>query len=468
MKIFEVLLKEEAILQDKPWTKNWLDWSDLPAELVRNNPAAFVDTEGNQLVADAAVKAAKAKLDAFRQAYPGKYPEAAWTYLGGKGPIPTPERPMQGRDLRTQPPDDSGTWIDSGASWAHTIPPFIFAIKPVIGNKATWGNFIPAEIKAAEFRKQLEAEAAKQPFQQQLYDATKGMDQVKAIEYRKQKTEEYIDNGIETMLRALSGTGTVGGKMYSNREIADGIRNEKSIFSYRRKEVEDEKAEKDASTKAKAERKAEAKAFAAAQAYRKKNGECPLGWELNDDETACVRDQDYDPSQKDDTKKDDPNKDDPKKDDPKKDNTNKLYNWPMPNNKKINKSFNPPHNGVDISAPVNTFIKAPEAGTITFISEPLKYVGGVPIFGNAGQSVVITSNDNQRVHKFFHLYAINGKLLKNGEPNIGFSVPQGFTLGGSGGAKGEPQSGHSSGPHLHWEVHVKGTPVNPLDFVINN
>ena len=139
----------------------------------------------------------------------------------------------------------------------------------------------------------------------------------------------------------------------------------------------------------------------------------------------------------------------------------------MPNNKKINQPFKPPHLGVDIDAPVGTPVRAPEAGTIEFISVP-KIVAGVPVFGKAGQAVVIKSNDGQREHKFFHLDAINSKFYKDEKPIIGFAVSQGFVLGDSGGAKGEYQSGHSTGPHLHWEVHVKGTPVNPLDFVINN
>ena len=71
VKILDVILKEEApIIQGTNWTKTWLDWDEIPDLVVKNNPAAYANVKP---LADPA-QAAKAKLDAWRRANPGKFP----------------------------------------------------------------------------------------------------------------------------------------------------------------------------------------------------------------------------------------------------------------------------------------------------------------------------------------------------------------------------------------------------------
>ena len=94
------------------------------------------------------------------------------------------------------------------------------------------------------------------------------------------------------------------------------------------------------------------------------------------------------------------------------------------------------HDGQDFPVASGTPVKAPEDGTI-------KKTG---FDRNNGNHVVITSGENE--HWLLHLSKIN---VTSGE-----QVKQGDIVGLSG------NTGHSTGPHLHWELHVAGRPVNPL------
>ena len=95
------------------------------------------------------------------------------------------------------------------------------------------------------------------------------------------------------------------------------------------------------------------------------------------------------------------------------------------------------HNGTDFGTPVGTPVKAPEGGVIKQAT-----VNG----GSAGTMIVLDAGGT--VHKFFHL----SKLMV--EP--GDQVEQGQTIGLTG------NTGRSTGPHLHWEKHVAGRPVDPM------
>ena len=97
------------------------------------------------------------------------------------------------------------------------------------------------------------------------------------------------------------------------------------------------------------------------------------------------------------------------------------------------------HNGTDFPVPIGTPIKAPEDGVI-------KRTGSDKMNGN---HVVITSGKNE--HWLLHLSKIN---VSNGQ-----NIKQGEVVGLSG------NTGHSTGPHLHWELHVAGTPVNPMSNI---
>ena len=470
MKILDVILTEEApIIQGTNWTKNWLDWNEIPALVVKNNPAAYADAEGKPLVN--AVEVAKARLDAWRKAYPGKFPEEAWTYLKGKGPIPTPSKQMPGRDLRTQPPDDSGTWVDSGTYWTHTIPPFIFAIKPDDRNPKTWGepggntSYIPVEQQIEKFRKE---------------------------------NGNITDQEIEAKLRALPGTGTVGGKMYSNREIADGIQKAKSLLNWNNKEKADkEEAKKNRKKELEDAKKANAE-FKKAQEYYKKNNSCPIGWEENDEENGCVRDPDYQPPEGGQQQPPAPTTADPTKpingvcqpgwklsaDKTKceKDDTvtppavNVSMIWPAGNKKLLTDEFGARdgnHQGVDIGIPYGSTVVAPEDGTV--ISEGIQE-------GLAGLQLQLKSNDGSRVHTFMHLSITvrAGKSVKQGD-RIALSGGEkrsytkkdenGKDIIGTDGKpvivpeKQDKRAGRTTGAHLHWGLMVDGNYVNPLEYV---
>jgi murein DD-endopeptidase MepM/ murein hydrolase activator NlpD len=96
------------------------------------------------------------------------------------------------------------------------------------------------------------------------------------------------------------------------------------------------------------------------------------------------------------------------------------------------------HNGVDIAAPIGTPVKSPVGGTVK---------GSGYTRGAQGNYVTVVS-DNGEEHKFFHL----SKVMVQ----AGSLVSQGQVVGLSG------NSGRSTGPHLHWEKHVSGQPVNPI------
>lgn len=95
------------------------------------------------------------------------------------------------------------------------------------------------------------------------------------------------------------------------------------------------------------------------------------------------------------------------------------------------------HNGTDFAVPVGTPVVAPADGIVKSAGEN----GGA-----AGVYVILDADGT--VHKFFHLSKIKvtpGQRVKKGE-----------TLALSG------NTGYSTGPHLHWEKHVAGRPVDPM------
>ncbi|GAA4827513.1 hypothetical protein GCM10023232_27290 [Sphingosinicella ginsenosidimutans] len=101
------------------------------------------------------------------------------------------------------------------------------------------------------------------------------------------------------------------------------------------------------------------------------------------------------------------------------------------------------HAGVDIAVPVGTNVQAAAAGTII-------EAGNLPGYGN----VVIIDHGRGTTTRYAHLSQILGQR--------GQQVDQGTVIGLSGGARGAPGSGDSTGPHVHYEVRRNGRPVNPL------
>lgn len=98
------------------------------------------------------------------------------------------------------------------------------------------------------------------------------------------------------------------------------------------------------------------------------------------------------------------------------------------------------HYGLDIAAPIGTSIQAPAAGVILLA----EFRGGY------GRKVIIDHG-----YGICTVYAHASKLyVKEGE-----TVERGDIIGEVG------SSGASTGPHLHYEIHVDGIPTDPITFI---
>lgn len=97
------------------------------------------------------------------------------------------------------------------------------------------------------------------------------------------------------------------------------------------------------------------------------------------------------------------------------------------------------HEGVDYSAPRGTLVFAAADGTVSFAGWDSGY----------GNTVRITHSDGVET-----VYAHLGRIEAGVEP--GAIVVQGYVVGEVG------STGMTTGPNLHFEVHVDGTPVDPL------
>lgn len=100
------------------------------------------------------------------------------------------------------------------------------------------------------------------------------------------------------------------------------------------------------------------------------------------------------------------------------------------------------HNGIDFKTNIGTPIKSTADGFVT------RVVAGDK--GGYGKLVVIRHSYGFDT-AYAHLSSINVKA--------GQRVKRGQVIALSG------NSGRSTGPHLHYEVHFLGQPINPIDFV---
>ena len=120
--------------------------------------------------------------------------------------------------------------------------------------------------------------------------------------------------------------------------------------------------------------------------------------------------------------------------------------WPLKEgSQKISSPFgmrwNRHHKGIDIPAPKGTPILAAKSGTVIYRGFHKKGYGNV---------VVIEHEDGSHT-----LYAHAKKtIVKRGR-----SVKQGEIIGFVG------RSGKTTGAHLHFEISLDGTHVNPLDYL---
>lgn len=100
------------------------------------------------------------------------------------------------------------------------------------------------------------------------------------------------------------------------------------------------------------------------------------------------------------------------------------------------------HKGVDIAHRKGTPILATADGVVTFAGKK----------GQMGKLVVI-DHGHGVVTRYAHLSEI---LKKKGE-----TIKRGDMIAQMG------SSGRSTGPHLHYEVHLNGVPVNPEKYILN-
>lgn len=100
------------------------------------------------------------------------------------------------------------------------------------------------------------------------------------------------------------------------------------------------------------------------------------------------------------------------------------------------------HKGIDISAPPGTVIRAPAAGTVTFAKW----------FSTYGKTVEITHGNGLKT-RFAHMSSI--------DVNVGDKLKRGDPVGKVG------NTGRSVAPHLHYEVHKNGRPVNPMYYIMD-
>lgn len=102
---------------------------------------------------------------------------------------------------------------------------------------------------------------------------------------------------------------------------------------------------------------------------------------------------------------------------------------------------NRPHKGIDVTAPVGTPIVAPAAGRVTFAASDKGF----------GLTVEIDHGNGIRT-RFAHCSRL---AVKTGQ-----QVTRGQLIAAVG------STGLSTAPHLHYEIHVDGQPVDPLKYVL--
>ena len=99
-----------------------------------------------------------------------------------------------------------------------------------------------------------------------------------------------------------------------------------------------------------------------------------------------------------------------------------------------------PHHGLDLAATMGTPIYSPAAGKVILREFQTQY----------GNTVVIDHG--------YGVETLYGHMSKFAA-KLGQTIRRGEILGYVG------NSGYSTGPHLHYEVHADGRPQNPMDYV---
>lgn len=107
--------------------------------------------------------------------------------------------------------------------------------------------------------------------------------------------------------------------------------------------------------------------------------------------------------------------------------------------KGISQYFGRGHTGIDYMASVGSAVRAAAGGKVVIVSTG--WSGG---YGNQ----IVVDHGGGRATRYAHLSGIN--------VSVGQSVSQGQTIGYSG------STGRSTGPHLHFELIINGSPVSPF------
>jgi murein DD-endopeptidase MepM/ murein hydrolase activator NlpD len=98
------------------------------------------------------------------------------------------------------------------------------------------------------------------------------------------------------------------------------------------------------------------------------------------------------------------------------------------------------HSGLDIGAPIGTLVKSPAPGTVVFAGVNAEY----------GQTLII-DHGNETKSLYGHLSKLSVAVNQK--------VQRGDVIAMTG------NTGRSSGPHLHYEIQVKGQSVNPTSYL---
>lgn len=120
--------------------------------------------------------------------------------------------------------------------------------------------------------------------------------------------------------------------------------------------------------------------------------------------------------------------------------------WPVPYDvAKVSSDFGAPrgssrHQGLDLTAPKGTKVRATADGRVSFAGKS----------GDFGRLVIIEHAGGYET-RYAHLKSI--------EVEKGKKVKRGIVIGTVG------KSGNATGFHLHYEVRLQGTPVNPRSYL---
>ncbi|MFA6227736.1 MAG: M23 family metallopeptidase [Patescibacteria group bacterium] len=99
------------------------------------------------------------------------------------------------------------------------------------------------------------------------------------------------------------------------------------------------------------------------------------------------------------------------------------------------------HTGLDIACPWGTPLRAADSGTVTRVQ-----------YGRTGYGYNVIINHGGGIQTLYgHMSRI--------DVVVGQSVEKGEVIGAEG------STGRSTGPHLHFEVRINGTQVNPLGYI---